>query len=264
MRITLVPSAFGRSDGTNLQYLTSYLINDTVAVDAGCLGLYGTPQEQARIKHVLISHSHIDHLATLPAFIENAFEGESDCVVIHAGAPVLDCLQRDIFNDRVWPDFINLSRNGVPFLKLKVLESGHPVQLEGLGITPVSVNHLVPTLGFVIEDASSTVVISSDTGPTDEIWEYANRSSNLQAIFLEVTFPNSLGELASIAKHLTPALLAQEALKLKDSVPIYVVHIKARHYDRVMAELRALGLSNVRIAEAGRMYIFGTDKSAEI
>jgi ribonuclease BN (tRNA processing enzyme) len=256
VRITLIPSSFGRNEASQLQYLTSYLINNNVAIDAGCLGVYGTPQEQARIKHVFISHAHIDHLATLPIFVENAQEGNSECVVIYASRPVLDSLQDDIFNHRVWPDFVNLTSNNVPFLKLEMLESGRPIQLESLRIIPVSVNHVVPTLGFVIEDATSTVLISSDTGPTDEIWEYANRSSHLKAVFLEVTFPDALGELAAKAKHLTPASLAQEARKLNSPVPIYVVHIKARYYDQVVGELQALDLPNLQIAEPGRTYSF--------
>jgi ribonuclease BN (tRNA processing enzyme) len=256
VKITLVPSSVGASGATDLQYLTSYLVNDTIAIDAGCLGLYGTPRDQARVKHVLISHTHIDHLASLPIFVENALEENQDCVTVYGAAPVLECLRKDIFNDRVWPDFINLSRNNAPFMKLESLEAGRPIQLEGLRIMPVAVNHLVPTLGFVIEDASSAVVISSDTGPTEEIWEYANRSSQLQAIFVEVTFPDALAELATLAKHLTPASLAQEARKLRKSVPIYAVHIKARYYDQVVRELQALGLPNLRIAEAGRTYLF--------
>ena len=104
----------GNADGhpDRHQFLSSILVNDTIALDAGCLGLYHSPQEQARVRHVLLSHSHIDHLASLPIFVENAYEGKTDCVHIYGSAAVLDSCQRDLFNDRLqeWEDFYNFSR----------------------------------------------------------------------------------------------------------------------------------------------------------
>lgn len=176
MRVLLVPSSIPAAGEGPSQYLISYLINDTLAVDAGSLGVYGTPQSQARVRHVLISHTHIDHTATLPIFLENAYEAKADCVTLHAEGAVLESLQSDTFNDRVWPDFVALSDGPAPFLKLSRLEPGRPVVLEGLTITPVAVSHVVPTLGFLVEDDESAVLIASDTGPTDDLWRLANSS----------------------------------------------------------------------------------------
>jgi len=256
VKVTLLPSTTHDAGETAPHYLTTYLINDALAVDAGGLGLWGTPADQARIRHVLISHSHIDHIASLPVFLENAYEGRSESVVVHASDAVLDSLRQDIFNGRVWPDFLALSPPGAPFLRLATLRPGEPVELGGLRITPVPVNHVVPTLGFLIEDESSAVVIASDTGPTEEIWERADQVANLRAIFLEVTFPEALASLAAVVKHLTPGSFALELKKLKQRPIAFAVHIKARYYDQVVRELRALGLSNVEIALAGHPYIF--------
>ena len=90
------------------QYLDFLSDQRHIAVDAGCIGFYGSPEQQARIKHVLISHTHADHVASLPIFVENAFEaGPTRHHPRHR--EVLDCIQRDIFNGRVWPDFIAMS-----------------------------------------------------------------------------------------------------------------------------------------------------------
>jgi ribonuclease BN (tRNA processing enzyme) len=184
--VTLLPSTVCGEEPC--QFLTSYLIGQALAIDAGSLGYHGSLEVQTRVRHVLISHSHIDHLASPPVFLENVYRSGPDCVTVHAGEAVLDSLQCDLFNDRVWPDFINLSPTA-PFLRLSKLEEGRLVELEGLRITPVAVNHVVPTFGFLVEDDRSAVVIPTDTGPTDAIWQYANRSPNLKADFLEATFP---------------------------------------------------------------------------
>jgi ribonuclease BN (tRNA processing enzyme) len=257
VKVTLVPSAASGSPDESFQFLTSYLINDTIAIDAGCVGLYRGPHEQARIRHVLISHSHIDHLASLPILLENVFDGSPNCLIVHGNDAVLDCLRKDIFNDRVWPDFLRISATGPPFLKLSRLEPGKTIELEGLRITPVMVNHVVPSCGFVVEDDSAAVVFPVDTGPTEEIWERANRSANLKAVFLEACFPNSMLGLANVSRHLTPSLFAGEVRKLKRPATIFAVHIKPGLRSQVVGELHALGLPNLEIAQPGRVYDFG-------
>jgi ribonuclease BN (tRNA processing enzyme) len=254
VKISLIPSSVGARAVDSRFFLASYLINDTIALDAGCLGFYGEATDQARIKHLLLTHTHIDHVASLPIFLENAFEGRPDCVTVHATAEVLDSLRRDIFNDRVWPDFFRLSQPQAPFLHVAELKPRVPVEFEGLRITPVPVNHVVPTVGFIIEDAGGAVVVSSDTGPTEEIWQRANALPNLKGVFLEATFPDELGWLADVSKHLTPAKFAAELRKLQRQVPVVVVHIKARYHNQVVAQIEALRLPNVSIGIPERPY----------
>jgi ribonuclease BN (tRNA processing enzyme) len=253
VRVTLLPATVS---GPARQFLTSYLLNDTVALDAGSLGIFRGPAEQGRVRHVLLTHSHLDHLALLPIFLDTVYTGGTDCVTVHAGDAVLDCLRRDVFNDRLWPDFIGLSKVRPPFLKFERLEPGKTVEVEGLRLTPVPVGHAVPSLGFLVEDETSAVVFPSDTGPTEEIWERANGLEHLKAVFLEATFPARLAEIAELARHLTPELFAREVGKVRRPVRFFAVHINARSFHRVVRELRALGLPNLEIAEPGKTYSF--------
>lgn len=252
MKVTLLPSAF---EGP-FQFLTSFLINDRIAIDAGSLGLVRPPEEQAQIKHVFLSHTHIDHIASLPIFVENAYEGKADCVSIYGSEAVLECLRQDLFNDRVWPDFLRLSPAKAPFLRLVPLTPGLAVELDGLRVTPVPVNHVVPTLGFLIEGPDAEVVIPSDTGPTEEIWRRANSLGNLKAVFLEATFPDEMAELATLSQHLTPATFRQELNKLTKPVTAIAIHIKPTYRATVVRQLGALGLPKLLIGEGGREYTF--------
>ncbi len=258
MKVTLIPSSMTANGLDQHQYTTTYLINDTLAIDAGTLGFYGSPTDQANILDVLISHTHADHVASLPIFIENAFEGRPVPVTIHGSRDVLHSLQHDIFNGRIWPDFIGMSATTGPlFLKLNELESGQVIELQGLRITPVAVDHLVPTQGFVIDDGVNSIVIASDTGPTEEIWKVAHATTRLRAVFLESAFPNAMTGLAKVSKHLTPAMFGEEARKLdRNDIDLIVVHIKPRYYDVIVEELRALGLPNIKIARFNETYQF--------
>jgi glyoxylase-like metal-dependent hydrolase (beta-lactamase superfamily II) len=70
MRVELLSSSIPSSD---LQFLVSFLVNDEVAIDAGSLGLLADLRRQQRVKHVFITHEHLDHIATLPVFLEVSF-----------------------------------------------------------------------------------------------------------------------------------------------------------------------------------------------
>ena len=257
MKVTLVPSTVVGSGPEHYQFTSSAVLNDTVAIDAGCLGFCRSAQEQARVRHVLVSHTHIDHVASLPIFVENAYEGKRDCVILYGSSHVLDSCQRDLFNDRVWPDFFALSKDSdKPFLKAVPFEAGQTIELEGLRITAVALNHVVPTVGFLVEDAHGAVAFVSDTAPTEEIWRVASATANLKAVFLEATFPDELGWLAEVSKHLTPALMAAELKKLARQVRIIIVHIKAHYQTQVIAQLKALDLPTLEIGQFAVPYHF--------
>jgi ribonuclease BN (tRNA processing enzyme) len=256
VNVTIIPSAVAGSALGQSQYLSSYLINDKIAIDAGCVGFFGTPDAQARIKHIFLTHSHIDHVGSLPVFLENAYDAQDECVTVHGSQAVLESLRKDVFNNRLWPDFINMSDRQKPFLKLAKLEPGRSAHVEGLRVTPIQVDHSVPTFGFAIEDSSSGIIISSDTGPTEALWQGANRMDNLRAVFLEATFPDSMASLAAASKHLTPSLFAGEVRKLKRPARVIAVHIKARVREQVIRELEALGVPGLEIGQFGTAYSF--------
>jgi ribonuclease BN (tRNA processing enzyme) len=121
-------------------------------------------------------------------------------------------------------------------------------------VTPVDLDHVVPTFGFIIDDGESAVAVVSDTGPTTQVWELANRNTRLKRVLIESAFPNSMAWLADKAKHLTPELMRDEYRKLDREVPLLVVHIKPAFYDQVTAELNSLNLPTLEISAPNREY----------
>jgi ribonuclease BN (tRNA processing enzyme) len=254
MKVRLLGSSL--QNAARRQYVSSYLINGTVAIDAGCLGFHGTPQEQEAIRHVFLTHSHTDHTASLPIFVENAWTPAGECAVIYGSPETLDAIQKHIFNEVMWPDFVALSRKMHPFLRLHTLRSEEPVEAAGLRILPVPMNHVVPTVGYVISDGRSSVVVAGDTGPTTRLWEVAYQTPNLRAVFLEACFPNSMTSLAEVSLHLTPEMFCREVAKMPSGITVVVVHIKVRYSKEVIRELHGLGLPNLEIGVCEDEYDF--------
>ncbi len=84
----------------------------------------------------------------------------------------------------------------------------------------------------------------------------ARRRSRLDAVFLEVSFPNELADLAAITGHHYPVSFAAEIGKLARPIRWIVVHRKPRYADQIAAELAALDLPNVELVVPGQVYEF--------
>jgi len=255
MKIQLLPSVVGEAS-SRLQYLSGLVVNGRVAIDAGCLGLSAPVERQRAIEHVVISHSHIDHIATLPIFLDNVYTQTDDCVSVHGSEHTIQCLRRHLFNDEVWPDFVRLSSVTHPFLCLETLAEGQILELDAIQIEPIELNHVVPTFGFIVSDDRVSVGIVSDTAPTDAIWTALEARNDLAAVFLEASFPEAQSHIADVAMHLTPSLFARERQKITADVPFIAIHLKSAHQDSLVAELESLGIAGLEIGQPGRVYEF--------
>ena len=254
MKIKLLPSWLG--DDVQLQLLTSFLINDRVGVDSGSLGFSLNAPERARVECIVLTHSHLDHIASMPIFIDEEFNRLTSPVVVYALPEVISALRQFVFNDQIWPNFekITLLHSTRPALEFRALERGTRIAVGGLCITPIPVNHTVPTVGLLMEEDGAAVIYTSDTYVTDQLWEIANRTPQLKAIFVDVSYPNQLENLAAASKHLTPQSLGSELLKLKTEAEIHCMHIKPAYRDDVVLQLKALQNPRISVAEIGRVY----------
>ncbi|MFT5288592.1 MAG: ribonuclease BN (tRNA processing enzyme) [Planctomycetota bacterium] len=252
LRVRLLPSSMGSRE--ELQYATSYLINEFLAVDAGSIGYQSNLKEQAAVRHVLLTHTHSDHVASLPVLVENTLSDRREPLVVWGNAAVLECIESDLFNDRIYPTLDVFRVASGPAVVLRELRPEEPIEIEGLNILPVEMNHTVPTLSFLIDDGEQSVVIGGDTGPTERLWELARGRENLVAVFLEAAFPNELRQLAQDALHLTPEQFAAEWKKLGREVHFLAVHLKPRYRATLVRELLALGLPGFEIGGTGKTY----------
>ena len=188
-------------------------------MDAGSIGFVGSPEAQRRVRTVILTHSHADHIASLPILLINDHQPGTDCIRVWATRETRECLRRDVFNDRIWPDLDALGTAADPFVEWREIRSEEPFEVEGLRFTAVPVDHTVPTVGFLVEGDGVSVVLGGDSAPTDLIWQRARGLEGLRGVFLEASFPNEEQDLADASGHLTPATFGGEVAKLPAGVP---------------------------------------------
>jgi len=255
MRVQLLPSACG-PPGPGPQFLSSYLVGERIVIDGGSIGLQADLELQRQVRHVFLTHAHLDHVASLPLLVENVHSPGPECVEVLASAGTLATLRKDLFNGRTWPDFFALSTPAERFLSATQLEPMVPIERADYRITPVPVSHGTDTLAMLVDDGQSCLAFTADTGPTERVWEELTRRPNVRGVFLECSFPAALAGLADRSGHLSPASFASQVARLPAGVRKLVVHRKAAHAQAIAAELAALELSGVELAEPGRTYEF--------
>ncbi|HNX30033.1 MAG TPA: 3',5'-cyclic-nucleotide phosphodiesterase [Holophaga sp.] len=234
--------------------LTGLLVNGKVAVDAGSLTVALELAEQNAIRHIFLTHSHLDHICTLPFFTKNIFGHAEVPVEIHALPQTLDALRRHLFNDELWPDFSVIPSPDKPIIRYSEVVPGEPCLVEGLRITPVMVNHLVPCVGYRVEDDHSAFIFTSDTAATDAVYDLANATGNLKLFITEASFPDEQAWLAEASKHLTPRMLGRELRKLKQAVPVAICHLTPGERSIMQPQLEALGHPDLRLLNQDERY----------
>jgi ribonuclease BN (tRNA processing enzyme) len=226
-------------------------VNDALCVDAGAITDALTLEEQQGVRAVLVTHSHMDHVASLPFLVENVFGRTRGPLEILAPEDVLDALKTHLFNDALWPDFSRIPGQDGPSVTFRPVPVGTPFSADGLTATAVKVSHVVPTYGYVLADERAAVVFSGDTGPTEALWAVARAVPNLKALFVECSFPNDLQRIADDSCHLTPQTLRAEMTKFPKNVPVYLYHMKPPALDRLRADIAALGDARLHILADG-------------
>ena len=225
---------------------TSYLIDGKLLIDAGSVASGLQIDQQVLIDHILISHSHLDHISDLAFLADNCFGLKGKPFEIHTCKEVEDSIMKHLLNDEIWPDFTKLPNAKDPTLRFNTVESGATVQLGDYKVTMIKVNHPAGGHGFIVEKKNSAIVFTQDTGPTEEIWELAKKTKNLKAIFTEVSFPNRLKAVAEASFHHTPQSIEEEIKKMPGEVPIFLGHLKPNYQADLSLEIDSL--NNDRIS----------------
>jgi ribonuclease BN (tRNA processing enzyme) len=232
-----------------------FLIDDTLLLDAGTIGSVLTEEEQWAIRHIFITHSHLDHIRGIPFFADNMImNSQRHNVKVLSAREILATLKNHIMNDLVWPDFTKIPSPEAPIITYCEIESGAEFQADGYSVTACGVTHSVPAQGYIVSNGDQALLYTGDTGPTEAIWHYA---VNLSAIIVEVSFPNEMEQMALLTGHLTARLLSRELEKIKALPPrIFITHPKPQFYQTIKDELAALDVPQLELLHDGDRYEF--------
>src|SRR5215218_4460509 len=175
MKFQLLPSSFDENGRASArQHLACFIVDDLVAFDAGSLAMATTDEQKKRIRDVVISHAHLDHIAGLPLYIDDLFATIKRPIQIHATAEVIEILERDIFNWSVYPRFSELRNDHGVVLEYRPFETEKEFSVKHLTVKAINVNHKVPSVGFIVRDEKSAFALTNDTAAVNRFWDVIN------------------------------------------------------------------------------------------
>ena len=241
----------GQLPGYNL---SSFLIEDSLLIDAGCTTAALSLAAQQKIRDILVTHIHLDHVMALGTLADNLYGKSKVPINVWSVNRVIDGLAKSFFNNQVWPDFTRITgpTQRAPVLRLRRLRAGKAMKIGGHSITAIEVGHVVPTVAFFIESKNKTLLHVGDTGPTEKVWSFARKHPDLGSLVIETSFPNRLQDVADVSGHLTPQTLAQELDKLAMRSPrILITHLKPEFRREVIRELHKLKGRRLRVLRDG-------------
>ncbi|MDB5742388.1 MAG: 3,5-cyclic-nucleotide phosphodiesterase [Polaromonas sp.] len=220
---------------------TSFLLDHDVLVDAGTGVGDLTLDEMASIDHVLLTHSHLDHIAALPLMIDAVASRRNKPVQVHALQATIDALLAHIFNNIIWPDFSKIPTLQAPLISFHPLEIGQTLLLGNKSIEVLPAAHTVPAVGYGVTAGKGYWVFTGDTAHNPVFWERLNRME-VTMLVIETAFSNSESAIAQQSLHLCPdSLTAQLAcIAPGKQFPIYITHTKPAETQRIMTEIQLL------------------------
>lgn len=240
---------------------TSFLIGDRILIDAGTGVGDLTLEEMSRINHVLLTHSHLDHVAALPLMLDSVSSIRSSPLHVHALPATIEALQAHVFNNIIWPDFSNIPSQAAPFLKYQPFETGDLMTVDSVQIEALPARHTVPAVGFAVRGQTGWWVFSGDTERNQPFWDRVN-ALPVSCLVIETAFSNRESELARRSLHLSPDTLAQELAHIGPAsrYPIYITHTKPSETELIVEEIRqldgstgTLGPHDIRWLTAGQL-----------
>jgi ribonuclease BN (tRNA processing enzyme) len=221
---------------------TSFLLDDHVLIDAGTGVGELTLEEMARIDHILVTHSHLDHVLAIGLLADSVTRRRAAAarppVRVHALAATLAALRTHIFNGVIWPDFTRLPDAAHPVLSLEAVEVGQVLQLGARVVEVLPASHTVPAVGYAVLGSAGAWVFTGDTGPNPALWQRL-RSLAVATLVIETAFGDDELALARISRHLCPSQLQVELEQLATPADVFITHIKPGEVDAVMSEIGA-------------------------
>ncbi len=231
----------------------AFLLDEQLLLDAGTIGSVLSEEEQWKIHTIFITHSHLDHIRSIPALADNIIiKNNLHSVSVQSTAEVITALKDHLFNNVIWPDFSRIPSAENPVIKFTTITPYQEYTVNDYLITAIPVNHTVPTVGYQVKSGGKTLVYTGDTGPTEEIWTYC---SGADTLIVEVSFPESMKDLAQLTKHLTSSMLALELAKI-EVLPkrILITHPKPQYYDIIRREVEKLPIAGIELLRDGSVY----------
>ncbi|RTE64757.1 3',5'-cyclic-nucleotide phosphodiesterase [Amphritea opalescens] len=235
MKIEILGCSGGIGQGLKT---TTFLIDETLLLDAGTGLELLTMERLLNIRDVVITHGHLDHIIGLPLMLATIFDQHRAPIDVYALPEVITALKEHIFNWTIWPDYTTLPEDN-PIIRLHPVDVGDIMNIQDKAIEVIPATHPTPTAGYLIKDASHSFLFTGDSGLNEPLSALLNQHQP-ELLIIDVSFIDESTALAQLSGHLTPSLLALQLKSLEYNPRIAITHLKPGVEDHIMQQCHRL------------------------
>ena len=237
MRIRILGCSGGIGAGSRT---SAMLIDNDVLIDAGT-GIGDLELDDLdSIRHVFLTHAHLDHVAGLPMLADRVFEEDFvEPLTVYAREETLRAVKDHLFNGIIWPDFTLLPSPENPMLRFQVCSPGDTVTINHRNFYAVDVMHTVPTLGYTVQNSGGVFAVSGATKTNETLWPVLNACDDLKVLVIEVSFPDEMENLATESGHYCPRTLTRDLERLRHTPEIWLTGMKPGEEGRILEQVVA-------------------------
>ncbi|MGH1538571.1 MAG: 3',5'-cyclic-nucleotide phosphodiesterase [Gammaproteobacteria bacterium] len=219
---------------------TSLLLDDSVLIDCGTgLGDLSL-DEMSKLRHIFITHSHLDHIALLPMLLDTVYDALVDHpLTLHCKQETYDVLAKNIFNWNVWPNFFELPNTETPVIVYESMQPGDCIEFGDKIVKMVEVNHAIPAAAYIINNGTGSIAFTGDTCSNDTFWHALNEEPRMDMVIVECGFTNEDENIACDAKHYHPNALAADLKKLNHRPDLYISHLQPGKEQQIIGQLNS-------------------------
>jgi len=250
MRIRVLGCSGGIGAGART---SAMLIDNDVLIDAGT-GIGDLDlSDLDSIRHVFLTHAHLDHIAGLPMLADRVFDENFETpLTVYAREETLRAVQDHLFNGVIWPDFAKLPSAHNPMLRYQVCSPGDTIAIGERYFYAVDVLHSVPSLGFTVQNSGGAFAVSGDTKTNETLWPVLNACDDLRVLVIEVSFPDEMEALAADSGHYTPKTLTNDLQRLRHEPEIWLTGMKPGEENKILDQvMEAAPGRNIRMLSRG-------------
>lgn len=233
---------------------TSLMVDSDILLDAGTGVTTLSLDELAQVRHIFITHSHLDHVAGLALLLDAVQVNKSGAITVYATQKVIDALKKHLFNWVLWPDFATIPNEQAPAMRWQALDYDATIELDGRRITPWAVNHTVGSAAYWVRNAGGGFLFTGDMGSTPDLWEHVAREKPLSQVVVDCSFTNADRAVAEMSLHFCPATLCADIRALPRDIEFLIYHLKPGQEDMIMRELASDGSRPFRAIRCGDVF----------
>jgi ribonuclease Z len=197
--MNMIPKPPPREGSLGFLYLPPYRVygtsiageSTTIAIPELdiCFDLGICPRAMLAMKHVAISHGHMDHIGGLAYYCSQRwFQGMGEGTII-CDARIAPAIEKMLAG------YVDLERQNTPY-KLIAMKPGDEYMIKNnIFIRPVEVEHTVPTFGYAIVEKRSKLKDEYTGFPQEKLKELRDRGEEITRI-IEVPLVSYLGDCA--------------------------------------------------------------------